>query len=191
MSRDWVNQAQTVLIRQKNIAETLPMLVVHIIKDETWRDKKDSQNELFTSFRALVEHRLPQGLEIEWETLENFCKHHAEATRLLRAVVPAAKGQGEHSGNQHTERKVANSHIPTHKQSSTSEARTLARLKRDRPDLAEQVVSGDKSANAAAIEAGFRTKKYQVEATPESVSRMLTKHLPGWQLVNRETGEVA
>jgi hypothetical protein len=35
---------------------------------------------------------------------------------------------------------------------------TLARLDRDRPDLAAQVRSGRLSANAAAIEAGFRKK---------------------------------
>jgi hypothetical protein len=35
-------------------------------------------------------------------------------------------------------------------------AYTLARLERDRPDLAERVIAGDLSANAAAIEAGFR-----------------------------------
>jgi hypothetical protein len=34
----------------------------------------------------------------------------------------------------------------------------LRRLKRDRPDLAERVVAGELSANAAAIEAGFRKK---------------------------------
>ena len=33
---------------------------------------------------------------------------------------------------------------------------TLARLKRDHPKLAEKVVKGEMSANAAAIEAGFR-----------------------------------
>jgi|SaaInlStandDraft_1057018.scaffolds.fasta_scaffold35918_2 hypothetical protein len=33
---------------------------------------------------------------------------------------------------------------------------TLKRLKRDNPELAERVVNGDLSANAAAIEAGFR-----------------------------------
>ncbi len=38
----------------------------------------------------------------------------------------------------------------------TSKSYTVSRLKRDRPDLFERVVSGDLSANRAAIEAGFR-----------------------------------
>ena len=34
----------------------------------------------------------------------------------------------------------------------------LKRLKRDRPDLLKRVVSGELSANAAAVEAGFRKR---------------------------------
>ena len=37
----------------------------------------------------------------------------------------------------------------------TSRAYVLARLDRDRPDLAQRVRNGELSANAAAIEAGF------------------------------------
>ena len=40
----------------------------------------------------------------------------------------------------------------------TSRAYVLARLKRDRPDLAQRVIDAELSANAAAIEAGFRKK---------------------------------
>jgi hypothetical protein len=41
-------------------------------------------------------------------------------------------------------------------QSSDTATYALRRLKRDRPDLAEKVITGELSANAAAIEAGFR-----------------------------------
>jgi hypothetical protein len=41
----------------------------------------------------------------------------------------------------------------------------LRRLKRDRPDLAERVIVGEKSANAAAIEAGFRLQTRRVVTT--------------------------
>jgi hypothetical protein len=40
-----------------------------------------------------------------------------------------------------------------------TKAHWLARLRRDRPDLAEKVIAGELSANAAAIEAGFRKKR--------------------------------
>jgi hypothetical protein len=48
---------------------------------------------------------------------------------------------------------------------------TLARLNRDRPDLAARVRAGELSANAAAIEAGFRKKPSALE----QVLRLLPK----------------
>jgi hypothetical protein len=58
----------------------------------------------------------------------------------------------------------------------------LARLRRDRPDLAERVEAGEVSANAAAIEAGFRRKP-----TPyEQVLKLLPKLTDAeWQAVMR------
>ena len=50
------------------------------------------------------------------------------------------------------ENKVDNINL---KGGGTSRAYALARLDRDRPDLAQRVLSGELSANAAAIEAGF------------------------------------
>lgn len=60
----------------------------------------------------------------------------------------------------------------------TSETYTIRRLRRDRPDLADLVEQGDLSANAAAIEAGFRprTKTVRVD-DPESAARSLRIHM--------------
>jgi hypothetical protein len=59
----------------------------------------------------------------------------------------------------------------TLKERGTSTDYTVARLDRDRPDLAAHVRAGHMSANAAAIEAGFRHKP-----TPfETVKRLWPK----------------
>jgi hypothetical protein len=65
----------------------------------------------------------------------------------------------------------------------------LRRLARERPDLLDQVEAGHLTANAAAIEAGFRTRKVQVELTPEANQRLLNRRMPKWRLVNTQTGE--
>lgn len=49
----------------------------------------------------------------------------------------------------------------------------LARLRRDRPDLAERVVRGEMSANAAAIAAGFREKQVQLGKDPEKAAQAI------------------
>jgi hypothetical protein len=53
----------------------------------------------------------------------------------------------------------------------TSAAYLVARLKRDAPDLAAKVASGELSANAAAIEAGFRKPPSPLKALQTAWSR--------------------
>lgn len=69
-----------------------------------------------------------------------------KATRLLMEQAAVAKRPGEHAGNQYTERKPDN--VRTSVGYGNSQSHTLARLKRDRPDLAKRVIGGDLSANA-------------------------------------------
>ena len=102
-----------------------------------------------------------------------------EAVRLIRAEVPAA---GSHGANQWD----GGSNTTSTK--DRGQEYQLRRLKRDRPDLAKDVIDGTKSLNAAAIEAGFRRRKVQVEPTPEAVQRMLDKHLPDYQVVPKAGG---
>jgi hypothetical protein len=68
----------------------------------------------------------------------------------------------------------------------TSQSYTLRRLARERPDLLDQVEDGVLSPNAAAIKAGFRTRKVQVELSPEGFQRAVQRHLPDWRLVKAE-----
>jgi hypothetical protein len=59
----------------------------------------------------------------------------------------------------------------------------MRRLNRDRPDLAQAVAEGRLSANAAAIEAGFRRRKVSVPVdVPESTARTLRRYMSPEQL---------
>jgi hypothetical protein len=60
--------------------------------------------------------------------------------------------------------------------SHTAEAIT-ARLKRDDPELAEKVVRGEISPNAAAREKGWRKPRI-ILSTPERVADSIRKHMP-------------
>lgn len=53
---------------------------------------------------------------------------------------------------------------------------TLARLRRDNPELAEQVEQGALSANAAAIQAGFRKPMLSIPKEPEGAARAIKRH---------------
>lgn len=54
---------------------------------------------------------------------------------------------------------------------------TVRRLKRDAPELAEQVIRGELSPNAAAIKAGFRQRKYQLPGDPVAAGRYLAQRV--------------
>jgi len=58
---------------------------------------------------------------------------------------------------------------------------TIARLRRDKPQLAARVERGELSANAAAIEAAFRRKPLTVPATVDGFVAALTKHVSAAQ----------
>jgi hypothetical protein len=53
---------------------------------------------------------------------------------------------------------VDNIHGNNERPSGTSRQAAVRRLRKDRPDLLEKVKAGELSANAAAIEAGFRKR---------------------------------
>jgi hypothetical protein len=96
-------------------------------------------------------------------------EHGKTAEELLDvAVMKATPKAAEHGTNQYT---GGGDNVTSIKERGNTAAYTLARLKRDRPDLAERVVAGELSANAAAIEAGFRKKQTPLEALRRSWSR--------------------
>jgi hypothetical protein len=81
----------------------------------------------------------------------------ARVRELVLGEMPAIGAQGG-DRKSNSDDQVDNINLKEQTKGGTDPAYILARLKRDRPDLAEQVVSGKLSANAAAIKAGFRKK---------------------------------
>jgi len=67
-------------------------------------------------------------------------------------------------------------------------ASTVARLKRDNPALAERVIRGELSANAAAIEAGFRKPTWTAPDDPERLAARVRQRYPGWTMVRVDSG---
>ena len=67
-----------------------------------------------------------------------------------------------------------------------SKAGTLRRLRKDRPDLLTLVIEKKMSANAAAIEAGFRRKTWSAPADVEALAAAVERRYPGWRLIHQE-----
>jgi hypothetical protein len=148
----------------ENVFELVPLTLQNVIKERAWESRKDKSGRLFTSFEAFVTHHFWEGLETSIDELRLYCRKHDEVLKLINTEVQPVEeyGVNQHTGGDNVTSSSARGNNPTY---------ALKRLKRDRPDLADKVIAGELSANAAAIKAGFRKK-----LTPyEQILKLLPK----------------
>ena len=101
---------------------------------------------------------------------------HKESALLARVRAELGGELAEHGeiGGGHTGGRVCDTKSVSDQTDATY---VVARLNRDRPDLAEKVMAGDISPNAAAVEAGFRRRYIRVPAgdVQGAVSKLLSE----------------
>jgi len=85
-------------------------------------------------------------------------EYDPELALMIQSHVHPGKGNYQDSGNNNI---MTTSTSPATQ--GTSKSYTLNRLRREHAELFERVVAGELSANAAAIEAGFRKVKTPLE----------------------------
>lgn len=169
-------------------------LLAAITEDRTWERVADVKGRSFKGrFRAFVEARAPFGLGYDPDQLPKVLalRHPHESVPdvayrmatmrdqvrmlLLTEIAPAIPALHAGPGRGHkTERTTLG--FTDGARSETAE-RTVRRLKRDDPDLAEKVVTGQVSAYAAAREKGWKPPRIQV-TTPERIAAKLRLLLP-------------
>lgn len=157
---DPVKEAQRILIRgDQSLFGTLPVVIKNMIDDQCWLTHAKQDGSTFASFRELVEYKLYWGLETPFDDLVYFCRKDKECVRLLE------ENRGELGPHRRPTNDESNKGCNTTFTKGSSDHWKL-RLKRDRPDLYERVINGDMTANAAAIEAGFRKPPKPRPTTP-------------------------
>lgn len=160
--------------------DIVPMMLKNVIEEEQWKHCSDRHGKAFTSFEAFVKHELWEGLGSTIDDLKVFCRKRDDVRKKIDEVVEAMPKPlsfteaGAIGGRGHKASSVTTGF------KGRGATYQLKRLKRDRPDLADKVVSGEMSAHAAALEAGFRKK-----LTPFQI---VLRQLP--KLTNAEKGEL-
>jgi hypothetical protein len=150
---DNVNALQQVLIEGGRKAfDLVPKLLSRVIEERQWSRHRDRNGEPFASFEAFAQHPYWQGLEATIDDLLAYCRKHPKVARLIKREVDPLATMAE-AGAQGGRGNKASSITTSFDRGATY---TLKRLKRDHQGLFDRVVSGELSANAAAIEAGFR-----------------------------------
>ena len=147
----------------------VPAALKNVLVERQWVGHVDKHGKPFASFEAFATHRLWQGLETTIDDLRVHCRKHPEVYRLLLAEIEKGATHSE-AGAKGGRGKKAGDNVTSFKRGNGA-LYTLKRLKRDRPDLFQVVLGGGMTANAAAIEAGFRK-----QATPlERIRKLLPK----------------
>lgn len=142
---------------------SIPGLVKRVINENMWPERivrVTGEIATFKTFAEFVTTAPPAGLGTDIDTLERLCRDDAEAVTLLRQATTNPKHVHVSDANNVSISK------PAH---GNTRAYTLDRLSRERPDLYERVVNKELTANAAAIEAGWRKRKVQVDPEPDAV----------------------
>jgi hypothetical protein len=168
----WIENQVVAQAAASSNSELVHALTV-VIRSGNWREFTHPVRGLlrYDSLRDYV----VDFLELTPEVVEALCEK-SNARSSARTVVeelkrlPALNEQpgrptGSATGN------VGNANISNNNDVSYK----VRRLKRDRPDLYQQVIDGTLTPNAAAIQAGFRRKVVQVRA--DDVDRAVTKLL--------------
>jgi hypothetical protein len=132
----------------------------------------DGHHGEYTSFTLFVEAHPPRGLGGRVSQLIALCgtdKKLADLVkRMAREAIPAVN---PHGTNQHGGGGTASS---DRDERGTADDLT-SRLKRDDPELAERVVAGDITPNAAAREKGWRKPRI-VLTSPDQVARKIREN---------------
>lgn len=147
----------------------VPGLLKRVIDEECWKSRvveRTGQPVEFHSFVEFVKTPPLEGLGSDIKTLERLCLDDEDALTLLRKVQ---LHQGARTDLVDNINEVGRT-------SGTSKSYTADRLQRKRPDLYKRVVSGELSTNAAAIQAGFRTKTITVPLDVERAASTLARH---------------
>jgi hypothetical protein len=156
----------------------LPGLVERLLDEEAWREfdaPAPIGHVVHTSFREFVQAKPSAGLGSRLDQLKALCGTRQDLAdrvqRMFDEQIRPAAAPGE-IGNGRPRERGTN---PTPGRSDTRE-RVIARLKRDDPALAQRVVNGEITANAAARQAGIRKPRI-VLTSPASIARALRQHL--------------
>jgi hypothetical protein len=138
-----------------------PVSIIRIIEEKAW-EKRFHRGQIIElpNLKALITERPIKGWGQDPAKIEAVIKDNPEALAMFREAMVEKHGGVRKSEQVNIKNDNVILALP---EQGNSKAYTVSRLKNNRPDLFEKVVSGELSANAAAIQAGFRKVKTPVE----------------------------
>lgn len=142
----------------------VPGLVKQVLKTEAWR-RREHRGRVFEHARFLdfITAKPMAGCGWPPEKVEALIRDDAETLVMWRKATELGAG---------ARTDLHNNVIEVERTQGNSKAYTLDRLKREAPHLFQAVCAGELSANAAAIEAGFRKKPTPYEQIQKLIPKL-------------------
>ena len=136
--------------------ETIPALHRRIIENKAWECRQVKMRGVvqLPNLRELITKEPMEGWGENPERIEALIRDDVEVLAMWRDAMKQKQGQRTDIVD------IVNEVKPS---KGNSRSYTVSRLQREAPELFAQVVAGTLSANAAAIQAGFRKKPTALE----------------------------
>jgi len=130
--------------------DSIPALIRRIIENRAWECRQVKMRGVvqLTNLREMITRKPMEGWGEDPERIEGLIRNDPEVLVMWREAM-----KGQEGGN--TTCNIITGAMAT---TGTSRSYTVSRLQREAPALFKQVVAKTLSANAAAIQAGFRKK---------------------------------
>jgi hypothetical protein len=153
----------------------------------------DTTGNPHKTFREFVEAKPLRGLGESVADIERLLSDEPEALARLREELAGSHGGDREGAGRKSKDAIKNNNIildsepdlfsqppqkpkkgdgPKKPQQGTSKAYTLSRLKKNAPELFERVKAGELSANAAALQAGFRKQPSPLEIVQKNLPKL-------------------
>lgn len=164
--------------------ELVPALA-KIVESEHWREFIQPRGDIhaYATFASYCSGWLQLSAPAVEALLERSNEKHA-ARLVAKAIREGVEPTAPNGTNRWANEDRPDSIRPITNPYGTDPNYLLARLKRDHPDLAAEVVEGTISARAAAIQAGILHPRIYVRADdPSAAIRSLLKHYTRTQLL--------
>ena len=171
-----VESLQFFLAEGEHGLKQLGPAIKKILQEEAWKYRIVSQTRkeaVFNSFTEFVVAEQPEGLGADIDTVKRLIKDDPVAGSMFEAAT-----QGKNGRPAKTSYIIQGLSAPK----GTSSQAALRRLRKQRPDLLEQVKNGKLSPHAAAIEAGWRKRMIQLDPTVDGFVKAISKHLTPKQI---------
>jgi hypothetical protein len=164
-------------IESESLFETLPLFLQDLFEQGAWIQFKIAEHAPVFDYRPgdaqkfweFVQTAQPKGLGTTIPKLRQICEMAEEPMKLLSLLDELSqRGRGNATGNnQYTVEQSGiddNIHNSKDRESPTGTSReaALRRLRKDRPDLHEQVINGELTPHRAMVVAGFRNETMTV-----------------------------